>query len=312
MPSVANTAPINPMLTNFQVGYKNRKEGFTAEFIAPPIKTNGLQTGTYQVWDKGDHFQNPDLKRAVRTKSKEIDYESTPATFSTNEFAVRHGWDTTEARRALAPVNLATKSAKIIADTIMLNYQREIDALITTGNIAQNVTLSGTDQWSDDSSNPPGDIVTGIRTIELATGVKPNRMVVGGQVWWDGLQNNPEIVARVQSTQKLAGLTTITPALVGQVFGLDLRVASAIYNTTKEGQTVSLAYSLGKLALLFYSDPNADESTPHFMSTFMAQNIQARRYFTQEDKTNWIDSSMDRDSVIIDATCAYLIDAVIA
>ena len=312
MPSVANTAPINPMLTRFQVGYKNAEAGFTAEFIAPPIPTGGIQTGTYQVWDKGDHFQVPDLKRAVRTKSKQIDYESTPAQFATNEFAVRHGWDTTEARRSLRPVNLPTKSSKIVAGAIMLNFQREIDALITTGNIAQNTTLSGTDQWSDDSSDPPGDIVTAIKTIEKATGTRATRMVVGGEVWWDGLQNNPTIVARVQSTQKLAGVTTITPTLVGNVFGLQLRVGSALYLTTKEGQSVTLDYSFGKKALIFFSDPSADESTPHFMSTFMAQDIQARRYFTMEDKTNWVDSSMDRDSVIVDATCAYLIDAVVA
>ncbi len=312
MPSVANTAPIDPMLTRFQVGYKNAEAGFTAEFIAPPIPTGGIQTGTYQVWDKGDHFQVPDLKRAVRTKSKQIDYESTPATFATNEFAVRHGWDTTEARRSLKPVNLPTKSAKIVGGAIMLNFQREIDVLITTGNIAQNTTLSGTDQWSDPSSNPPDDITAAIKAIQKATGQVPTRMVVGAEVWWDGLQNNPEIVARVQSTQRLAGLTTITPALVGQVFGLQLRVGSVIYLTSKEGQTVTLDYSFGKKALIFFSDPSADESTSHFMSTFMAQDIQARRYFTQEDKTNWVDSSMDRDSKIVDATCAYLIDAAVA
>jgi hypothetical protein len=195
----------------------------------------------------------------------------------------------------------------------MLNHEREVHALITTGNIPQNVALSGSDQWSNDSSNPPGDIVTAIKTIEKATGQRPNRMVVGGEVWWEGLQNNPEIVARVQSTQKLAGITEITVALVGQVFGLQLRVASAIYKTSKEGQpTVTTDYSLGKIVLIYFSEPNADESTPQFMATFMEQDMQARRYFEQEIKTNWVESDQARDSVIVGASSGYLITTVVA
>ena len=54
--------------------------------------------------------------------------------------------------------------------------------------------------WSDNSSDPYTDIITGLKTIEAATGLKATRMVVGGEVWYDGLLNHPDIVDRVKHT----------------------------------------------------------------------------------------------------------------
>jgi len=312
MPSSRNVAPINPLLTNFQIGYRNKREGYTADFVFPNLMTGGKITGTYIDWDKGNNFQVLNTKRADKSPAALIDFENGTGSFATREYAARHGFSKRTERSALNPVKLPTKAAQVVADTLLLDKQRLSDALITTGNISQNTTLSGTAQWNDPASNPVDDIVTAIKTIEKATGVKPNRMVVGGEVWWDGLQNNAEVVARVQSTTNLAGIQFITPALLGQVFGLDLRVASAVYNTAKEGQTASLDYSFGKKALIFFSDPSADDSTPTFGLTFMAQDFQAKKYFDDELDTTFVESSIDYDTKIVKSDCGYLIDSAVA
>ena len=209
-------------LQRFQIGFRQNMAAFTAPFVFPIFNTGGIVQGSYKEYDAGQHFQEINTRMKGKQEAAEIEFDMTERSFLTLEFAAKHGWTQRDINAAIGTaVRLPRKSASIVAQTMMLDWQREADALITTGNITNNTTLAGGSQWNTVTSNPVTDIVTGIKTIELAIGRKPNRCVVGGAVWWDGLQNNAEIVDRVKLTQILAGVQNITPQLVGQVFDLD-------------------------------------------------------------------------------------------
>ena len=303
-------------LQRFQVGFRQDQAGFTADFVFPIFNTQGIVQGSYKEYTVGDHFQVLSTRMKGKQEAVEIEYDVMEQTFFTREYGAKHGWTQRDINATIGTaIRLPRKSARIVADTMMLDWQRQADGLITTGNISQNTTLAGAAQWNTATSNPVTDIVTGIRTIELATGRKPNRCVVGGRVWWNGLQNNADIVERVKATQIMAGIQNITPQLVGQVFDLDLRVASAIYKTSAEGQaTVTTDYSLGSVALLFFADEMPDEDTPHFGTTFVSSDFETRRYNEPQKGrggTTWVQTEMERDTTLIFANCGYLIaDAV--
>ena len=304
------------LLQRYQIGFRQTMEAFTAQFVFPVFNTQGIVQGSYKEYDVGDHFQEINTRMKGKQEAVAIEYDVTERAFLTLEFGARHGWTQRDLDSAIGtPIRLPRKSANIVAQTMMLDQQREADALLTTGNITNNTTLAGGAQWDKVTSNPVTDIVTGIQTIEKAIGRKPNRCVVGGATWWDGLQNNAEIVDRVKSTQILAGVQNITPQLVGQVFGLQLRVASAIYRTSKEGQTTTTDYSLGKVCLLYFADETPDEDTPHFGTTFVSSDFETRRYFEPQKGrggTNWVQTEQDRVTKLVFEKCGYLIAAAVA
>ena len=208
-------------LQRYQIGFRQNMAAFTANFVFPIFNTGGIVQGSYKEYDAGQHFQEINTRMKGKQEAVEVEFDMTPRSFLTLEFAAKHGWTKRDLNATIGTaVRLPRKSASIVAQTIMLDWQREADAKITTGNITNNTTLAGGSQWNTVTSNPVTDIVTGIKTIELAIGRKPNRCVVGGAVWWDGLQNNADIVDRVKASNIIPGVKNITPQLVGQVFAL--------------------------------------------------------------------------------------------
>lgn len=313
MPSSTETIPINPLLTSMSVAYRNAKEGAVADFCFPKVMTGGKTTGTYYTYDKGNAFQTPNFKRARRTEAAIIDWHASKDTFSTEEYAGRDGWDDKEKEEALSPMNLPVDTMEIVEDLLLLAYERRVHAIVTDGSIiTQTVALSGTDQWSDNSSDPYSDIITGIKTIQAATGLKAVKMVVGGEVWYDGLLNHPDIVDRVKHTTKLAGDANITPSLVGQIFGLDLRVSDFLYNSANEGQTVVLAWSWGKKVLIFFSPRSPSVKKAALGYTLTRKDLEVRKYYERAKRTTFVEVSHDTDEKTVDATCGYLITAAVA
>lgn len=304
-------------LQRYQIGFRADKLGFTAPFVFPIFDTGGIVTGKYKKYDVGDSFQVINTRMKGKQKAAELKYDITESSFLTLEFAARDGWTGRDLRNAIGTaVRLPRKSAAIVADTMMLDWQREVDQKLTTGNITNNTTLAGAAQWNNVTSNPVDDIVTGIKTIEKAIGRPPNRVLIGGDVWWDGLQNNAQVVERVKATTVLAGIQQITPKLVGQLFDLEARVAKAIFRTSNEGQaTVTIDYSLGKKVLIFFATPMPDEDTPHFGTTFVSQDFTTRRFFEPElgsGGTTWVQTEMERDTQIAFNKAAYLIESAVA
>lgn len=303
-------------LQRFQVGFRADKMGFTADFVFPIFNTQKIVQGSYKEYAVGDHFQVINTRMKGKQEAAEVKFDISEKTFLTKEFAAKHGWTERDINAAVGTaIRLPRKSAAIVADTMMLDWQREVDLNLTTTNVTNNTTLAGAAQWNNVTSNPVDDIVAGIKAIQKATGRTPNRGVMGGDVWWDGLQNNADIVDRVKASQIVPGIQNMTPTLLGQVFNLDLRVASAIFVTTKEGQTVTLDYSLGKKMLLFFADESPDEDTPHFGTTFVSSDFETRR-FTEPERgrggTTWVQTEMERDTKFIFEKCGYLIESAVA
>lgn len=303
-------------LQRYQIGFRQDKIGFTAPFVMPIFNTGGIVTGKFKKYDVGDHFQEMNTRMKGKQKAAEPKFDITEGSFTTLEFAARDGWTGRDLRNAIGtPIRLPRKTASIVADIMMLDWQREVDAKLTTGNITNNTTLAGAAQWNTVTSNPVDDIIVGIKAIEKAIGRPPNRVLIGGDVWWDGLQNNADIVERVKATQILAGIQQITPQLVGQLFDLEARVAKALFRTSNEGQTVTIDYSLGKKVLIFFATPMPDEDTPHFGTTFVSQDFTTRRFFEPElgsGGTTWVQTEMERDAQIVFDKAAYLIESAVA
>ena len=271
-PSRNSLAVIDPVLSNFSLEYTQEKLvtmsgsgfGLTSDFIFPrvPHRGEGL-TGRYFTYDIGNRFTLPAaalVRRASNTDYHKIDWDVGSATYLIEDYGLGKMWDDNEVSAQLRPVDLNRDSVEIATDLTLLDYSRRINAIVTNSStITQTATAANLNgQWSAAGSNPIGDVNTAVNTIYQATGVRPNRMVVGWNVWINGIMNNDEIISRIQAAQNMAGNADITPRLVGErLFNLDMRVDTGIINTAVEGQTASLSTSgtnmFGLNALIFFA-----------------------------------------------------------
>lgn len=133
-------------------------------------------------------------------------------------------------------------------------------------NYGSNTTaLSGTDRWD----NPASDPIKQLLVAKEQVLVKPNTLVIGGQVW-PYLRTNPEVKGYIQSRASTAlGATPMQVDLdaVAALIGVErVIVGEARYNSAAEGQTATSSYIWGKSAALIRVEPNPN---PIMTSTFM-------------------------------------------
>jgi len=91
-------------------------------------------------------------------------------------------------------------------------------------------------------ATPVGDVRTAKATVHAASGKTPNMMVVGKQVH-DKLLDHPDILERIKYTQR----GVVTEDILARLFEVDKYViGKALYDSSQEGGTESLAYVWGK------------------------------------------------------------------
>lgn len=117
--------------------------------------------------------------------------------------------------------------------------------------------------WDQTGSNPISDIDNWKRRIQLATGMRPNTMILGVDVI-DKLKQNPYIVDLIKYSQ----IGVATEDLLAQLFGVEnLVVAQSIYNSAAENvsPTTSANYQWNipaNAAWLGYIAPSSSLESP--------------------------------------------------
>ena len=207
---------------------------------------------------------------------------------------------------------------------IRLNEEIYGQGLITTGNITQNVTLSGTSQWSDFlNSNPILAIDQAKITIQQATGLLPNRLLISEYTYLT-LRNHPLIIDRIKYTGE--GLRKpLTADDLAEAFGLEeVVIAAGLKQTAAEGQTDALGYIWGKNALLYYAPPRPGKRIAALGYTFVwmlglgkdgrlrgdlgnnTGGFLVRRYRSEKRRSDVIGVDFYYAQVFIDVNCGYL------
>lgn len=143
--------------------------------------------------------------------------------------------------------------------TSLLWTEKEVGLADTLGNtsiITNNVTLSGTDQYSDpDNSSPLEDFATARTAIENLVGQSPNKAVMSKQVY-NQLAKHPQILDRLGfKYNKIGAITPQELAMVMQVE--ELLISGTLKNTAKEGQTDSIVPIWGKFINFMVSPKTA-------------------------------------------------------
>lgn len=266
MPPTGVTVHPDQFLGTISLAFQN--PAYISEKILPIVPSD-KQHDLFPIFSK-QHFRVRPTSRApgVQSKTIEIDLDKRGSFFCDG-----HSQDApmpVEIQSNADPaVELDIEVTEKVTEIIRIDQENNAAAVLTNpSTITSNTTLSGTSQWSDfQNSNPKLAIQAQMRSVMLATGLRPNRLLIGWDVYVQ-LQSHPIILDALKYTGGVKG--EITPQMLAQYFGLEeVIVPQSMKQGANMGQTDSLSFIWGKVALLFYAPANPGKRTPALGYTFV-------------------------------------------
>lgn len=325
MPSKDSLQITDPVLNNFSLQFANQGQvatsgsgfGFVGSFIAPDIQIGNNNTFKYFTYNEGNLFQNAglDARRGKGAEYPSLDWDVSSDTGIIEDRGFLSEWDDTEQTEQIRPVDLNRDCAENATQNLLLDKEIDIvtKAIAATIPTATAAALSGGAgvAWDGAGSDPFQDMLAMIDIIYLACGRRPNRAVFGWSVW-KTIANHDEIVARLNAANNPAGLQDVTPQRVGSLLNVDLRVADALKNSAKEGQTVSKTPVYDKEIILFFNNPATRIKSLSFMKNFQKRGLETRRTKVVLQKRNTVDVSHEAIPKRITTTAAYRLTSVVS
>lgn len=298
---------VDPALSNVSIRYSN--ESYIADLIYPTIKT-AKQTGKYYLYNK-DNLRRPNTHRAAGSGANEIDFGLSTSTFICEDHALKEFVADEIQDQADAALNPLVDSTETITDIMLLDREYNLaNSITSTSVLTNNVSLAGTDQWSDYSnSDPISDIRTARTSVHQNIFRKANTLILGKPVF-DVLIDHPAVVDRIKYSQ----LGVATEQLLARVFQVDtVLVGEAGQNTAKEGQTDVLAYVWGKNAIVCYVTPSVGLKKITLGYTFTYGVRQVKRWRDEDRQGTYVRIGNDNYvQQLIAAPAGYLIATAVA
>jgi hypothetical protein len=304
------TAIVDKLLTQASAAYI--PEGFICEKMFPEIKvtqssgklakygTNHLRIETNYVGGRGKYRR---VEAIVRSQS----------TYTIEGHGLEGNASKSDKENLDSPYNAERDEVIGLTTQLLLEKEKTLGDALSTSNLTNNTTLSGTAQWNDyANSDPIANASTARTTIKAACGAVPNALIMSWEVWNKIRFSSKILDALGYKYNRSGGLSEDELAVA---FGVKkLLVSSAMYESAAEGQTSSLAACLGKKAI-FAVLP--DRAAPYQSSLgYQIQQSTPRRVYKWQvnnpPETTAILVEDSYDLFLADVNCGYLIQNVIA
>ena len=265
---------VNGPLSSISLAFIQSADAFVADKAFPRIAV-AKQSDQYFTYDRG-YFNRAEMeKRAPATESAGANYAISTASYSADVWALHRDVADQVRANADAPISLDREATELLTLQGLLRKEKEwADAHFVASAWTTDVTgVSGApggsqvQRWDEAASTPIEDVRTGIRTVHQSTGFRPNKMILGREVY-DQLLDHPDIVGRLDRGQTSGPAIVMRDALAALFEISEILVMDAIQNTAAENATNSHSYIGGKAALLLYAAPSPGLMVPSAGYTF--------------------------------------------
>lgn len=258
--------PVDPELTAVVVAYENAE--LIADRVLPRVQpTLTKQTFTYRKYDFSELVTVPDTKVGRKGQPGEVEFTGTDVPAATTDYGLDDVVPADDVTQAPSGYNPLAFAAQGVMDLVLLDRELRVSSRVFNAAnyaAANKVTLSGTSQWSDSSSDPTAAVLDAKDGLLMA----PNKMVLGRAVW-SKVRRHPKILQAISISGTDKGVATLQA--VADLWELDeIIVGSAWFNTARKGQAPAVSRAWGKHALLFRQDGLATSlnGRPTFGATF--------------------------------------------
>lgn len=242
--------PIDPKLTAIAIAYRNPDITLIADQVLP--RTPVDQEFKYLKYDLAQGFTVPDTRVGRKSTPTEVDFSATEVQAKVEDFGLDDlvpNEDIEADNQGVDPLGTATA---YLTNLVNLAREQRVASLVfnaasyAAGN---QVTLSGTSQWSDTANSDPVAAIGDLLDIPV---MRPN-VATFGQQTWTKLRRHPKIVQAIKGTAQGAGM--VSREEFAEFFELqEILIGAGFVNGAKKGQTAALARVWGKHASFFYRD----------------------------------------------------------
>ena len=241
--------PIDPKLTAIAIAYRNPDVVLIADSVLPRTPTS--QEFKWLEYDLAQGFTVPDTRVGRKSVPNEVEFKAEERTDKVED----HGLDDIVPNEDVEADNqgvdpLGNATAYLTNLVNLGREQRVASKVFNPASFSANnqATLSGTSQWSHDSSDPVASIGDALDSPII----RPN-IAVFGQQTWTKLRRNVKIVQAIKGTAQGAGM--VSRQEFAEFFELqEVLVGAGFVNQAKKGQAASMARVWGKHAAFLYRD----------------------------------------------------------
>ena len=304
------------LLTDISVAYKQSATNFIAGLAAPEVGVQ-KQSDLYRVYTKNDWMRDELQLRGPGTESARVGYNLSTSAYYCDVWSASEIIGEQMAANFDQPGDPYVSATEHLTQLALIRRERKFATdCFATSVWGTDVTLSGTDQWSDPvGSDPKEDVHTGQLAVLTSTGFMPNTMVVGFAVH-QALQRHP----LVREQFKYTSAESINEAMLARFFEVDrYLVMKAAYASNFENAAHVGAMIGGKHCLLAYIAPNPGIMTPSAMYTFNwaglvggNSGVRISRFERPELAGEQIEITLSFDHVLTGTDLGYFIASAVA
>ncbi len=290
--SIGRDLHIDRLLSQMAIGVADN--ALIANTIMPVVQVD-KQSDMYTVFSRADAFRTEDDKRSPGTEANKITRSISSDTYFAQNYALKLPI-TIEDRENADPVfrqNLWGDGAEYVTNKLMLAWEvRAATLVFSLTNVNSSAGVAS--EWDvAASSDPIGDIQTGMDNVQDLTGQRPNKCVMGIDAW-RSLRRNDQILNRLFGSNNGGGFPTRDQ--VKNLLEIDtLLVGEAYRNTANEEYAEVLAKVWTDNVLLAYIPDSPSRDKPSFAYSYRwtapgLPNMQAERHpFDAKTKTEEIE-----------------------
>lgn len=294
---------VSAALSNVAIKFKN--PALVADQVAPVIPVV-KESDKYYVFQR-EELRNMNSLRAAGAEANEVDWDVTSATYSAEEYALRHLLPERIVANADAPIRPRITTTEKLTQWILLGYEKRVQAIAqNTANVGGNA--AATAAWDAASGqDPEADVDAAKTAVRQNAGVNPNAIMMSDTSW--------KALRRWLKSQS-TNLTYREWVEIGippaRIWDLDLIVAGGVENTANEGQADSISDIWNDNVLVFYRTMTPAIDSLSFMYTFRARAFRTRTWRNEEREGEYIESSFIQDEKLVASAAGYLITNTIA
>jgi hypothetical protein len=276
--------PIDSALTAIALAYRNDR--LIADEVLPRVPV-AKQEFRYIEHTLAESFTVPETKVGRKSRPNEVDFSAVEKTAATEDYGLEDAIPQRDIDNA--PDNYDPKGRAIagLADLIALDREVRTAGIVFDSTLypsSNTVTLSGTAQWTDPTSDPVDVILEALDS----TLVRPSVMVLGHAVFRH-LMVHPKIIVATKGPLATGGIALKDE--IAKVFGLDkVLVGESWVNTARRGQPVSLGRVWGNHCALLHINPMA--STGNGVTFGLTAEFGSRRASQEPDRAIGLDGGV--------------------
>lgn len=303
------------ILSNISVAIMQSTDTFISTKVFPVVPVD-KQSDLYYVYTKEDWFRDEAQVRADTDETVGSGYRLSTTSYLAKVWAIHKDIGDQLRDNVDAQISPDRDATQFVMNRLMLRMERQWAAdYFATGKWGTDATPANL--WSDyTSSDPIEDIEVAKETILSVTGLMPNTLVMGYQVFRK-LQHHPDIIDRYKYTSS----QVVTEDMLARLFGVErILVTRSIVNTADEGATAAYSFIQGKNALLAYVPSSPGLMTPSAGYTFMWRGISqgigttigVKRFRIEERACDRIEGQVAFDNKVIAPELGYFFNGAVA